>query len=167
MSAAPDPPARREPAPATGDGERQLKHRYPDGRPDIGRLVGWGLLAAGLAVIVNVILARLATGLFDPPATFVPLRGANVVFLTLVTSALGVSLFLILVLAARRPGHWFRIAAYTVALLSCLSPASLLLGDPPRLAGTSATLVAAVIPLHLAPAVILAELLARRAWPEG
>ena len=167
MSAAPEPSARPGPAPGGAAPEGRARHRYPDGRPDLGRLVGWGLLAVSLAVVVNVILARIATGLLDPPATFVPLRGANVVFLTLVTSALGVCLFLVLVLVTRRPGRWFRLAAYGVALLSCLSPASLLLGDPSRLPGTSAELVAAVLPLHLAPAVILVQVLARRGWPEG
>jgi Family of unknown function (DUF6069) len=165
MSAASDPSARPEPAP--GEAAAQLKHRYPDGRPDLGRLVGWGILGVGLAIFANLILARLATGLLDPPATFVPLRGANVVFLTLVASALGVCAFLMLVLTTRRPARWFRVAAYTVALLSCLSPASLLIGEPPRLAGTSVALVLALLPLHLVPAVILAELFARRAWPEG
>jgi Family of unknown function (DUF6069) len=143
------------------------RHRHPDGRPDVGRLVGIGLLAVLLAVVVNVILARLAAGLFDAPPGFAPLRGGAVVFLTVTATALGVAVFIVLVLTTRRPGRWFRVAAYGTALVSCASPVSLLLSDPPRVAGVTGPLVAGLIPLHLAPALILVGLLCRRGWPEG
>ena len=141
--------------------------RHPDGRPDLGRLVGIGLLGVLLAVVVNVVLARVVAALLHPPPGFVPLRGSSVVFLTVAATAAGVALFLVLVITTNRPGRRFRVAAYGTALLTCLSPISLALSDPPRVPGATWPLVLAVLPLHVAPAAILAELLARRGWPEG
>jgi hypothetical protein len=141
--------------------------RHPDGRPDLGRLVGIGLLGVLLAVVANVVLARVAAALLQPPPGFLPLRGSSVVFLTVAATAAGVALFLVLVITTARPGHWFRVAAYGTALLTCLSPISLALSDPPRVPGATWPLVLGVLPLHLAPAAILAELLARKGWPEG
>jgi hypothetical protein len=160
---APAPGRAAEPA----EPGRRSRLRYADGRPDLGRLVGVGLLGVLLAVVANVVLARMAAVLAGAPPGFPPLRGSAVVFLTLTATALGVALFLILVLTTRRPGHWFRLAAYGTAVLSCLSPLSLALSDPPRVPGATWGLVVALLPLHLAPAAILAELLARRGWPEG
>jgi hypothetical protein len=163
---APGEAAEEAAAAAEGAPERP-RHRHPDGRPDVSRLVGVGLLAVLLAVVVNVVLARLAAGLLGAPPGFAPLRGGAVVFLTVTAAALGVAVFIVLVLTTRRPGRWFRVAAYGTALVSCASPISLLLSDPPRVAGVTGPLVAGLIPLHLAPALILVGLLCRRGWPEG
>src|SRR5262245_45734640 len=94
------------PPSAAGGAPEGPRHRHPDGRPDVGRLVGVGLLAVLLAVVVNVVLARLAAGLLDAPPGFAPLRGGSVVFLTLTATALGVAVFIVLVLTTRRPGRW-------------------------------------------------------------
>jgi hypothetical protein len=160
-------PVAGRPGEGAGGARGRVRLRHEDGRPDLGRLVGIGLLGVLLAVVLNVVLARLAAALAGAPPGFLPLRGAGVVFLTLAATGLGVALFILLVLTTRRPGHWFRVAAYGVALLSCLSPISLMLSDPPRVQGATWPLVGALLPLHLAPAVVLAELLARRGWPEA
>ena len=133
---------------------------------DVQRAIRVGSAAVLLAAILDALLAGLARSLLGAPEAFLPLRSGPALFLVLSVGALGVLLFVVLLVFTSRPRHWFRIAAWTTAVLSCASPLSLLL-DPDRVPGTNGATVAAAVVLHLIPAAMLTRLLGTRTGVAG
>ena len=131
------------------------------GRPDLAKVIGAGAVAVVLAAAANLLLAALARSVLGIPDNFTPLEIGPVSFVTLAAGIAGVGVFVLLVLFTARPLRWFTRVAVATALVSALSPLSLLFGRS-RVPSTSGRAVAAAVLLHLVAAAVMIVWLRRR-----
>lgn len=135
----------------------------PSERIVTSRIWRIGLLAAVVAVIVNMIVYAIAVNVFDISSAFMPLR--NVVS-PIIFSALGAigatAAFALIARRAMRPIRRFRLIALVVLLVSLLSP----IFGTSSMPGVSAAAVVTLMLMHVTTAAISVGLLTTRTRTE-
>ncbi len=136
----------------------QISQTVSDQRVAFGRLWWVGLLTIAIAVVVNILIALLAKGLFTVAPTFLPLTIAFVPF-TVIGSLGAIIVFALLGRFARRPISTFRRTVWIVLLVSFIP--DLLVGFLRPYPGTTPLEVGTLMLMHLAVAMICLNTLLR------
>ena len=92
--------------------------RLERGGVSLGRLARVGVLAVGLAVVVNVVIRTVAVSLLGIGEGFLPLGVGPTVFFTVVGMVGAVVVFGVILRFAQRPVRLFRRVALVVLLVS-------------------------------------------------
>ena len=123
------------------------------------RLLWAGPLAVVAAVLANAIVGALALRLLGISPRFLPLAGAQFIFLTVVGTGAGVIVFAVVSRLSKRPIRLFRLIA-VIALLLSLAPDLALLaggGAGPRampMEGVDLISVGTLMFMHIVAAVV-------------
>lgn len=123
------------------------------------RLLWAGPLAVVAAVLANAIVGALARRLLGISPRFLPLAGAQFIFLTVVGTGAGVIVFAVVSRLSKRPIRLFRLIA-VIALLLSLAPDLALLaggGAGPRampMEGVDLISVGTLMFMHIVAAVV-------------
>ncbi len=120
-----------------------------------------GAVAAGIATVINVIVASALAVTVDGSPEFLPLQPGPVITITVATIAAGTVTFALLNWLTTKAFVVFTVIASLVAVASIASPLALSVDDSGTFAGVTAAAALALVPLHIIPA---ATIIAAFAW---